>query len=81
MIKVFVNKIKLFVGAVFMLSTSIIQSQELLCEVNLVTNPQLQITTVDKDIIDNLLYNHRDANSEVESVFCQREACLLKKRK
>jgi hypothetical protein len=34
-----------------------------------------------KDIIDNLLYNHRDANSEVESVFCQREACLLKKRK
>jgi len=54
MLKVFVNQTKLLVGAVFMLSTSVIQSQELLCEVNLVTNPKLQITTVDKDIIDNL---------------------------
>jgi len=31
-----------------------VNSQELFCEVSLVTDPNLQITTVDKDIIDNL---------------------------
>ena len=45
-------KIKLIVCGVLTLSTS--YAQELFCEVNVITDPKLQITTVDKDVIDQL---------------------------
>lgn len=53
MLEKFIRVSKLWVIAAVMTVTSS-KAQELLCEVNLVTDPKLQITTVDKDIIDNI---------------------------
>lgn len=54
MLKRFVSKIKIVALLAMLVSTSMIQSQELYCEVNVITDPKLQITTVDKDVIDQL---------------------------